>query len=189
MGRRIDVKADHVAQLRYEVRIAGELEAAQAVWASPCAFQMRCTDETLIPAALAMAAAVQCVASCSGSVAVSATTLSMTSCPSGGTREGRVLSRRRPSTPASAKRSCQRQTQVFDVPVRRMISTVPTPSAESSTISARQTCFCGVLRSAAIASRRRRSDGQSVIEMPGRIPQTRTPPSRPESPSGLARQI
>ena len=27
------------------------------------------------------------------------------------------------------KRSCQRQTQVFDLPVRRMISLVPTPSA------------------------------------------------------------
>jgi hypothetical protein len=33
--------------------------------------------------------------------------------------------------PASAKRSCQRHTQVFDVPDRRMISTVPTPAAES----------------------------------------------------------
>jgi hypothetical protein len=30
--------------------------------------------------------------------------------------------------------------------VRRMISFVPTPSAVNSTISARQTCFCGVLR-------------------------------------------
>ena len=29
------------------------------------------------------------------------------------------------------KRSCQRQTQVFDLPVRRMISLVPTPSALS----------------------------------------------------------
>jgi hypothetical protein len=38
-------------------------------------------------------------------------------------------------------RACQRQTQVFDVPVWRMISFVPTPSAESRTIPARQTCF------------------------------------------------
>jgi hypothetical protein len=44
-------------------------------------------------------------------------------------RVGRVLSRRRPSRPASAKRSCQRQTQVFDLAVRRMISFVPSPSA------------------------------------------------------------
>jgi hypothetical protein len=82
--------------------------------ASPCARQMRCTDETLMPTALAMAAAVQWVASCGGSVAVSATTRSMIAWPSGATREGRVLSRSRPSTPSSAKRSCQRQTQVFD---------------------------------------------------------------------------
>ena len=40
-----------------------------------------------MPAALAMAAPVQWVASCGGSVAVSATTRSMTSWPSGGTRE------------------------------------------------------------------------------------------------------
>jgi hypothetical protein len=49
--------------------------------------------------------------------------------------------------PACMKRSCQRHTQVFDLPVRRMISLVPTPSALNRTISARQTCLCGVLRS------------------------------------------
>ena len=53
-----------------------------------------------MPVALAMAAAVQWVASCGGSVAVSATTLSIISWPSGLTREGRVLSRNRPSTPS-----------------------------------------------------------------------------------------
>ena len=57
--------------------------------------------------------------------------------PERGTRDGRVLSHTSPSTPASAQRSCQRQTQVFDVPVRRMISTVPRPSADRSTIFAR----------------------------------------------------
>ena len=36
--------------------------------------------------------------------------------------------------PSSAKRCCQRQTSVFDLPVRRMIATVPRPSAVSSTI-------------------------------------------------------
>ena len=62
-------------------------------------------------------------------------------------REGRVLSRRSPSKPSAAKRSCQRQTQVLDLPVSRMIAFVPKPSAVSSTIRARQTCFCGALRS------------------------------------------
>ena len=41
------------------------------------------------------------------------------------------------SVPASMKRCCQRQTQVLDVPVMRMISLVPTPSAKSSTICTR----------------------------------------------------
>ena len=94
-----------------------------------------------MPTALAIAAPVQWLASCGGSVAVRATTLSMISWPSGGTRDGRVLSRNSPSIPSCAKRSCQRQMQVFDLPVRRMISAVPRPPAESSTISARQACF------------------------------------------------
>src|SRR5215210_7389426 len=57
-------------------------------------------------------------------------------------RAGRVLSRRRPSTPSSAKRSCQRQTAVLLLAVRRMIAAVPSPSAVVSTIAARQTRFC-----------------------------------------------
>jgi hypothetical protein len=48
--------------------------------------------------------------------------------------------------PSAANRSCQRQTQVLDLPVSRMIAFVPTPSALNSTIRARQTCFCGALR-------------------------------------------
>ena len=104
-------------------------------------------------------------------------------------RGGRVLSRRRPSQPSSAKRSCQRQTQVFDLPVRRMIATVPRPSALSRTISARQTCFWAVLRSRTSASRRRRSAGETSREIPVRMHQTRTPFSWRESPAGLHRQI
>jgi hypothetical protein len=45
------------------------------------------------------------------------------------------------------KRSCQRQTQIWDLPVRRMIPFVPTPSAESRTISARHACFFAALGS------------------------------------------
>jgi hypothetical protein len=50
-------------------------------------------------------------------------------------------------------RSCQRQTVTLLLPLRRMIALVPTPSAVSSTICARQTCFCGLLRSATIATK------------------------------------
>src|ERR1035438_2851466 len=79
------------------------------------------------------------------------------------------------------KRSCQRQTQVFDLPVRRMISLVPTPSALNRTISARQTCLCGALRSRASAFSRRRSVGLRVMEIPVRMRQTRMHPATWES--------
>jgi hypothetical protein len=151
MGRRINIKPDDIPEPGHEVGVVESLKWRIRCGARPCARQMRCTEETLIPTILATAADVQCFASCGGSVAVRATTLSITSWPSGAMREGRVLSRRRPSTPSSAKRSCQRHTQVFDFYVRRMISTVPQPSADRSTISARQTCFCGALRLRMIA--------------------------------------
>jgi hypothetical protein len=58
--------------------------------------------------------------------------------------------------PSFMNRSCQ--TQVFDLPVRRMISLVPTPSALERMIAARQACFCEALRSLVIASSRPRTD-------------------------------
>jgi hypothetical protein len=39
------------------------------------------------------------------------------------------------------KRSCQRQTVVFAVPVAAMIAFVPKPCAVRATIRQRQTCF------------------------------------------------
>src|ERR1700749_127974 len=83
------------------------------------------------------------------------------------------------------KRSCQRHTQVFDLTVRRMISLVPTPSALNRTISARQTCLCGLLRSRASAFRRRRSAGLRVMEIPVRMRQTRMHSGPGESPPGF----
>ena len=108
-----------------------------------------------------------------------------TSGPSGGMREGRVLSCRRPSMPSFMNRSCQRQTQVFDLPVRRMISLVPTPSALERMIAARQACFCEALRSQVIASSRPRTDRVIVMEIPVRMRQTRTATETEESQSGL----
>ena len=128
VGGRIDIEADDVAQLAR--RTSGSFESLNCrtrCGCSPCARQMRWTELTLMPVAFAIMAPVQCVASPGGSASVSATTRAATSAPSGGMREGRVLSRSRPSTPSAMKRSCQRQTQVFDLPVRRMISFVPTP--------------------------------------------------------------
>ena len=130
---------------------------------------MRWTELTLMPAAFAIMAAVQWVVSAGGSVSVSATTRSATSGPSGGTRDGRVLSRRRPSTPSVMNRACQRQTQGLDLPVRRMISAVPKPSAVARMIPARHTCFCGLFRSATTDSNRTRSAVLTSMVMSLRI--------------------
>ena len=72
--------------------------------------QMRCTEPTEMPVALAIARPVQWVAWCGGSVQVSATTCAVVSAASGALPGLRVLSRNRPSTPLSAKRCCQRHT-------------------------------------------------------------------------------
>ena len=145
--RRIDVEPDDVAQPVDELRVFGQLELADAVRLKPVRAPMRWTELTLTLAALAIAAPVQWVASPGGASIVSSTIRSAIEGASLATREGRVLSRRRPSTPSAAKRSCQRQTQVFDLPVSRMIAFVPSPPALSSTICARQTCFWAALRS------------------------------------------
>ncbi len=90
---------------------------------------------------------VQWVAACGGGRLVSATTRSTLAAGNGGMRDGRVLSRVNPATPSCMKRSGQRQTTVLSLPTARVMALVPWPSAVSNTIRARQTCFCGLLRS------------------------------------------
>ena len=85
--------------------------------------------------------AVQWVVSPGGSASVSPTTRPAIAGGSGATRDGRVLSRNSPSTTSCMKRSCQRHRQVLLLPLRRMISLVPSPSAVNRTIRARHTCF------------------------------------------------
>jgi len=92
---------------------------------SPASAHMRPTLDGDMPTASAIVARLQCVALGGVSCTVFAITLSRISRGSGGTREGRVLSRLSPATPSSRYRSCQRQTVGFDMPVCRMISTVP----------------------------------------------------------------
>src|SRR5262245_12542465 len=77
---------------------------------SPWARQMRCTELTLMPVALAMTGPVQCVFSPGGAALVRPTTRSKTVWASGAMRGGRILSRSGPATRACMKRSCQRQT-------------------------------------------------------------------------------
>jgi putative transposase len=71
-------------------------------------------------------------------------------------RSRRVAGRPGPVAQQAVHAFGQRQTVVFAVPVAAMIAFVPKPSALSRTIRERQTCFCGALRSAAMASSLRR---------------------------------
>src|SRR5580704_10334420 len=66
-------------------------------------------------------------------------------------------------------RACQVHTTGFDLPDRRMISAVPQPSAVARITLARHTCFCGALRSATIASSRRRSARVTLTTIPALI--------------------
>ena len=93
----------------------------------------------------------------------------------------------RPSTPARIKRSCQRQTTDLLLPVRRMISAVPRPSAVSRIIRTRQTCFCGLFQLATIAASRKRSSPLTFTTIPLRMPQTRTRANHREYLNGLVR--
>lgn len=97
------------------------------------------------------------------------------------------MSRSSPSTPSAIYRSCQRHTQVFDLPVAAMIATVPKPSSVSRMIRARHTCFCGVPRAPTRPPRRARSRAVTTMLIPLRMHLRRT--SRPiaESPIGLFR--
>ena len=125
----------------------------------PASAHMRPTLDGEMPMASAISARLQCVALGGVSCTVLAITFGLVSMGSGGTREGRVLSRFNPGTPSSRYRACQRQTVGFDMPVRRMISKVPWPSAVASTIPARQTSLRGVLRLVIRASSSVRSSG------------------------------
>src|ERR1700747_1230072 len=135
---------------------------------------MRRTEDGLIPTVLAIAGALQWVASCGGAWFVRATTRSTVSAGNGGVRDVRVLSRVSPPTPSCMKRSCQRQTTVLPLPTARVMAVVPWPSAVRTTIRPRQTCFCGLLRLPMIVSSQTRSSAVTVMEIPLRITDNRT---------------
>jgi hypothetical protein len=60
--------------------------------------------------------------------------------------------------------------QSFDTPDRGMISAVPQTPAGASMIAARQTCFCGLFRSATIAAKRVRPAALTSMRNPSRMP-------------------
>src|SRR5271167_4033855 len=134
-----------------------------------------------MPLAAAIARPVQWVVSPGGSARVSATTSSTSADGNGGRPGFRVLSCSRPATPSRMNRSCQRHTQGFETPARRMISAVPQPSPVARMIRTRHTCFCRLLRSATTAASRSRSAALTSILIPSRIAHYRTDPVFMES--------
>ena len=131
---------------------------------SSCAAQMRCTLVWLSPTARAMLADAPVRALPAASRArSSATTRAITAADSGGLRPGRLASRRNPSMPCASVAllpAADRPLALADGAHDRL---VPQPSADISTMRARQTSFCGVLRSATQPSSVARSPGDSQM--------------------------
>ena len=169
MGPRVDVKADHIADLAGELQVAAELEGFQPVRRQAVGAPDLLHRADGQAGDLAMARLVQCVVSPGGSPSVRSISRAAIGPGTGALPGFRVLSRSRPSTPASMKRRCQRQTQGLGTPA--MISIVPQPPAVARMIRARQTCFWALFRSARTASSRFRSPGPSrtstSLRMPG----------------------
>lgn len=86
-------------------------------------------------------------------------------------------------------RSCQRQTQVLDLPVAAMVAAVPAPSVLKRTIRQRQTCFWGEDVRKTIASSQDRSSPEIVKETPVRITMARTTNPKTEAQFGLLRDV
>ena len=87
-----------------------------------------------------------------------------------------VASRRRPSTPSARKRSHQRHTVGFDIPVRRIVSTSPCPEPSPGTMRARQACFRRLRGWPATFSRRSRSPSESPVSVLVDFPPVRLSP-------------
>ena len=71
----------------------------------------------------------------------------------------------------------------------RDVGTVKNKAVHSRMISARQTCFCGALRSWMRALSRPISADETESDFPARIPQTLTSRKRRESRAGLKCQV
>ena len=154
MSRRIDIEADDLGELFGENRIVRQFEAAPSMRCKAMRLPNLLHRRDGQPDDLGHRTRRPVGCFVQRRVCVNRTISATRSRGTGVLPGGRVLSRSRPSTPSCIKRSCQRHTQVFDLPVAAMIAEVPRPSLLSSTIRARQTCFCG-LRGANTMSRRR----------------------------------
>ena len=115
MSGRIDVKADDIAQLGGELRVVGQLELAhpvrlQAVRAPDALHRADADADAPWPSRPRSNASSRPAARL---IVSGHDALADLRRASGGMRDGRVLSRSRPSTPPCMNRSCQRQTAVL----------------------------------------------------------------------------
>jgi hypothetical protein len=139
--RRIDIEPDHVAQLVDERGVFGELELPDAVWlksvGAPDALHGGDADAGCLRhrCARPMRGFGHRRLHCQRHDAFGDSGIKL--------RDARMprLVAPQPFKALAGKACCQRQTQVLDLLVSRMIALVPTPSALSKTIHARQTCF------------------------------------------------
>ena len=138
---RIDVQPDDRREFGRELGVVGMLEGSMRRGCRRCACQIRCTDRKEIPVVLAMARPVQWVASPGGSAQVKATTRRTVASAKGALPGLRLASRKSPSTPASAKRRCQRQTAGRPTPARLATAATLSRPTECRMIRARATCF------------------------------------------------
>ena len=163
-----------VAQFVDEARIVGQLELAhpvrlQAMGAPDALDRTHAEPSRLAPSRLRSSGS----SPPGGSPSVKATTPSIASALSGLIREGRVLSRTRPSNPSSRKRSCQRQTQVLD------LGRSPHDLVRADAIGGQQHDFQPARRASAARcglapqlSGRRISADETERDFPARIAQT-----------------
>ena len=171
MRRGIDIKADDIDEFFDEALVLRQFERADTMRREPVRRPDALNRERrLTPAASAMARPVQWVVSPGGSASVRSTMRLTRSAANEALPGGRVLSRNKPSTPSRMKCSFQRQTTGFESPDRRIVSIVPQPSAVASMTSARAACFCWLLRSRTIRSRRSQSSGVTSKLIPTLIP-------------------
>ena len=128
-----------------------------------------CTVVGERPTFSARARTVQCVSPSGAELRASSATSRTFASDVRGFPGGRVLSRRRPSTPSRMNRSCQRHTVAFAEPVSAITAIVPKPSSAGGTIRARRACFTLLLPPPAIASSRLRCSSETSKSTPVRI--------------------
>ena len=137
MPRWRHVKPDDVRELGDELGVTAALEAAQTMGLQLVGRPDPLHGPQGKAVTLAIIRPVQWVVSAGGSAQVSATTRCTTASGVGGLPGFLVLSCNSPSTPASAKRCCQRHTAGRLIPARRAIAATSSRSAEARMIRAR----------------------------------------------------